>query len=806
MKKTICGFLAAVFLLSGIGFGSIGNANAASDIPEQKQLENFLAWVYYFADQYDYQNNQTNDLFGSLANLLSVAFTDIWGIDYPNIDFETGYTGYGLYGRSARDPLGKFNENCTRTNKAGLDWLGKFIFNIPDYDWEADKQNEFASGFYYEYGDHYWAGEGGIGWEYDPTITILDCKKTADDYYKVAYYVQDNFGDDGYAYALLQLKDYEGKRYWSLYHNSINEEEVFDDLVTVEYRESRYGYGESYLILPNGRRIVSSDNKLYDQYSEKVIATDVYGSFYSNGTFVYYNKYTYQSGKRAVHRLDLRTYEDMAILEGKWAGTSYVAPELSGVYKDKYIYYDKLDNYGSLYKGEPYAENIDSSKCVFDIETGEEINDGLYGNLWVLEDHIYTIPYCGDPSPLELMQYDPDGGDPIRITDKACGTFKIYGTKLIYSAYNDDFTWNNIKYQIKEYDLQKGTTSDMTEYYRDIHPVEIYKDYAVFESLASRKKTTVSYNRPSFYVIYNEGEHDYLKMEGSILDYIDEYNSTTYSPELSLTLLCLSFAAYNDKGSSDHQQVETQAEKENTNIYKSFVSLGFKDIKLNEYYYDPNDSRYGEDNCAYTIGHQKMDDGRNLIAVAIRGSYGDYIPPDSDWRSDFNYGANGDNDHFGIAKAAKKVKRGIEKYVDTYKLDNNVYIITGHSRGGGVGNLITKYMDDEGVPIENVYNYNFGSLNTTKNLQEIYMYPNIFNICNEKDGVTQLPPYIWPETWCKYGQSLWFSRNSLEVQNATLFWGTTSAPTEILIDPGAHLLPTYLSKLASLPEIEDFSE
>lgn len=502
MKKTICGFLAIFFLLSGINFSIVSNASAVSDIPEQEQLENFLVWVYAFAGQYDYQDSQSNNLFGSLANLLSIAHSSIWGIEYPGIDFDTRHVGYG---NSTYDPLSKFNSNCTRTNKAGLDWLGKFIFNIPDQDWEADKQNEFASGFYYEHGDYYWAGEGEIGFAYDPDITIVDCTRAPNDYYKVVYYVEDQTMGDGYAYALLQLKDYEGKRYWSLYHNSNNEEEVFDDLVTEEYRESRYGYGESYLTLPNGRRIVSrSDDKLYDQYSGKVIATDVYGSFFSNGTYLYYNKYTYSSGKRSIHRLDLRTNEDITLLEGKWAGTSYVAPELTGVYKDKYIYYNKLDNYGYLYKGEPYAEIIDSSLGIFDIETGNEVNELQCGGyLWVLGDHICTIPYHGDASPEPLCIYDPDGSNRIEITDEIYdginSPFKIYGTKLIYAAYNVDMGWSKPRFQIREYDIQNGTTTNLTDYYNNtypnvIYPDAVYYDYAVFKDTTG-KRTAIYYER-----------------------------------------------------------------------------------------------------------------------------------------------------------------------------------------------------------------------------------------------------------------------------------------------------------------------
>ena len=323
-------------------------------------------------------------------------------------------------------------------------------------------------------------------------------------------------------------------------------------------------------------------------------------------------------------------------------------------------------------------------------------------------------------------------------------------------------------------------------------------------------------------IYYGVGKNDYFTYEHGLDYYVENVDSSEYSPELALMLMDLSWSASNLSGDGN-QPVDTDEEKRNTVVYKSFESLGFQDIELNEYYNDPNDARYGSDNCAYTIGHKSLSEGGNLITVAVRGSFG-YIfssPTPSDWISNFDcYVSNGGN-HTGFETAAQKVSDGIDKYINKYGLTDNVLIITGHSRGAGVGNLTAVNILNNGVEESRLFSYNFACPDTTVSPKN---YTNIFNICNKNDIVT-LVPRVANENeqlmnmlllflqsvgkndmqknidsaknnkWYKNGITLWYQANSL---------GVDHNPNALMIDLETHAQSEYHRHLATYPEKETY--
>ncbi len=323
-------------------------------------------------------------------------------------------------------------------------------------------------------------------------------------------------------------------------------------------------------------------------------------------------------------------------------------------------------------------------------------------------------------------------------------------------------------------------------------------------------------------IYYNTGEKDYLTCEHNLDYFVENISSDTYSPELALMLMDLSWSAYINTAIGN-QPAETDEDKKNTVIYKSLDSLSFNDIELNEYYNNHNDSRYGNDNCAYAIGNKKLSDGRNLIIVAIRGSVGDLLSLSSDWKSNFNCSVSKNGNHLGFEAAANKVLTGMEKYISKHNLTNNALIITGHSRGAAVGNLVATTIMNKGAEQSNIYSYNFACPDTTTNAKG---YPNIFNICNKSDIVTMVPrkakeiydmiPPILLQgelgelakgfeeathyKWFKNGITLWFNKASLNS-------GTTNIqgiPISLPIDLYSHAQSEYHRYLISYPEKDTY--
>jgi hypothetical protein len=146
-----------------------------------------------------------------------------------------------------------------------------------------------------------------------------------------------------------------------------------------------------------------------------------------------------------------------------------------------------------------------------------------------------------------------------------------------------------------------------------------------------------------------------------------------------------------------------------------------------------------------TVGGQQ----KNLVVIVLHGTYG--IP---EWVSDFDFlPMPGTPDHEGFYLAAHDVYNDILKFElhhdELLDKSQNVYLITGHSRGGAVANLLAKRLIDDGISDNSVFTYTFATPNTT--LDPAGSYP-IFNIVDGNDPVPQLPPSGY-----KYGMTLGYS-------------------------------------------------
>lgn len=310
-----------------------------------------------------------------------------------------------------------------------------------------------------------------------------------------------------------------------------------------------------------------------------------------------------------------------------------------------------------------------------------------------------------------------------------------------------------------------------------------------------------------FYLKYtgnlsHKEETVYFKNDG-ILDLIaNNASSTIYQPELAYMLSILSSSAYTI-GDIDY----------------NLQSLGFADYDLYNYYNNPIDPDYEADSCAYSIAQKTIENNKKLVLVTVRGSFGGLgtlFDKNSDWNSNLNIFTQelyGYGKHTGFKIAMEKIYLQLEENLDNGILNEDTkYIITGHSRGAGVANLLAKKLNDEGVSKYNIFDYNFACPDVSKatplewNL--FSKYDNIFNICVAGDPVTIIPGVLGNNLsgffnilsskphvnsiyaqWGKYGQTRWFSDN----------WDAVTS--DLVID--FHASENYVK---IIKDIESFSE
>lgn len=195
-------------------------------------------------------------------------------------------------------------------------------------------------------------------------------------------------------------------------------------------------------------------------------------------------------------------------------------------------------------------------------------------------------------------------------------------------------------------------------------------------------------------------------------------------------------------------------------VEQSLTSLGFTDIRTDSYQMrshalDQMGALFSgsHDVAAYafarkTISSHDGSSDESLIFIGIRGSYG------AEWLSNFKLpgGVDENLDHIGFKQAKTEIMDALVLYCEDLGIDpsQTKILITGHSRGGSIANLLAADFADRKTgnniqmsPIE-VYTYTFASPCTTRSTTRAdARYENIFNIVNSSDIIPQLPLSIW---------------------------------------------------------------
>ncbi|MBR4554929.1 MAG: hypothetical protein IKO27_04975 [Ruminococcus sp.] len=261
--------------------------------------------------------------------------------------------------------------------------------------------------------------------------------------------------------------------------------------------------------------------------------------------------------------------------------------------------------------------------------------------------------------------------------------------------------------------------------------------------------------------------------------YSDEYFSVSATEmnehlrTMSLDLSFVSFVSSDTSGASGARAL--------------FEEIGFSagDMQV-----DQLDIRPGKDTIGSVICHKKTPYGE-VVAVSVRGAaYGE------EWANSLLLGDSGDAK--GFSSAAEEVLKRLRAYEEKYGLKGAKLWITGYSRGGGVADLMGKYInertDDYGVTEDDVYVYTFEAPRASG---EASGYKNIHNIMNRNDIVTK----IYPRQVGMYNSGVeeLIEREELKV-----------TPMNFRMDGGFKLSPlggdstgTQPVKSSSMPEFEE---
>ncbi len=197
--------------------------------------------------------------------------------------------------------------------------------------------------------------------------------------------------------------------------------------------------------------------------------------------------------------------------------------------------------------------------------------------------------------------------------------------------------------------------------------------------------------------------------------------ATTYNHELAIASCALSGTAYSQESAVN-----------------ALTALRFESIE--PVYTTP--TRLDSDVVSYTFGEKQisLDGGAyRLIVILVKGTSGD-----DEWYSNFNIGRDGE-DHDGFSQAADKVLMDFRSYFEALdcEKENTLLLITGHSRGAAVANIIAaRLTDSDYADKSNVYGYTFATPSTSQSASE-EGYENIFNIVSGEDFVARVPIYNW---------------------------------------------------------------
>ena len=248
------------------------------------------------------------------------------------------------------------------------------------------------------------------------------------------------------------------------------------------------------------------------------------------------------------------------------------------------------------------------------------------------------------------------------------------------------------------------------------------------------------------------------------------YDNDVYNQELAEQ--CAQYAAFAYQDYKYHAvqnlfyEDENSGKKDTSKYNRSKVlndkltEDGFLDLKSVNY------KAPAEDTATYTLGHKTVNyngQARDLIVVVIRGTNKD------EWKGNMNVTGTSYTEqelHESFRKGAVSIESDLMRYMNEHTdIQNPMVLITGHSRGGAIGNLLAADLTNgmvERIDASSVFAYLFAVPNATTAYDT--SMTNIFNFCFTDDFVPSLPLNTnWG--YGKHGTTYTVTADGLDVGN-----------------------------------------
>ncbi|MDR0810667.1 MAG: hypothetical protein LBN23_00080 [Paludibacter sp.] len=185
-------------------------------------------------------------------------------------------------------------------------------------------------------------------------------------------------------------------------------------------------------------------------------------------------------------------------------------------------------------------------------------------------------------------------------------------------------------------------------------------------------------------------------------------------------------------------------------------------VKIADYYDNKKENGIG-----YILAHKKVNENETLLTVVVRSTVSE------EWKGNMDISTDKFGETTGLHKsfmsATLSLQGAVTKYIEKNKLKNINFLITGHSRGAAVANILAIYLDNESFKVsekKKVFAYAFATPNYSSDLEEDgYNYNNIFNLCFRDDFVTRVPLNEWG--YGKLGVTYWAVAENLNKINNT---------------------------------------
>lgn len=253
-------------------------------------------------------------------------------------------------------------------------------------------------------------------------------------------------------------------------------------------------------------------------------------------------------------------------------------------------------------------------------------------------------------------------------------------------------------------------------------------------SILSNADLLMCYNCPKadYQIFRNNG---YEIFDRSLEMCMFKTDSSEYNPQLAHMLIAMCNSVHNS-----------------TDMKNTFESFGFdKTLRADLL------------SLTFSVGIKKDHTNKPLVLIVARGT-----KDIEEWISNVDFKANDKGLHSGFYDAAKEVYNETISFLNKNDIDISkaAFIITGHSRGAAVANILTARFVK--VESKNIYTYTFACPDVAVIQEDLaHSYKNIFNIGNVKDYVSWIPRAIlsrsgekdgWGKDsyWDKYGQSFWY--------------------------------------------------